>query len=47
MTCGSTATMQQATPLTLAFITTLLAYYLVQGLGLALRMQRLITRPPG
>ncbi len=47
MTGGSTATMQQATPLTLAFITTLLAYYLVQGLGLALRMQRLITRPPG
>lgn len=47
MTGGGAATMQQASPLTLAFISTLLAYYLVQGLGLAVRMQRLITPPSG
>ena len=38
------ATMQQASPLTLAFVSTLLAYYLVQGIGLAWRMRQLATR---
>ncbi len=45
MTGGSAAAMQQGSTLTLAFVSTLLAYYLVQGIGLAWRMQQLTTRP--
>ena len=37
--------MQQGSTLTFAFVSTLLAYYLVQGLGLAWRMQQLTTHP--
>jgi hypothetical protein len=44
MSGDGASAMQQASPLTLAFVSTLLAYYLVQGLGLAWRMQQLTTR---
>lgn len=45
VTGGGAATMQQGSTLTLAFVSTLLAYYLVQGIGLAWRMQHLTARP--
>lgn len=45
MTGDGAAAMQQASPLTLAFVSTLLAYYLVQGVGLAWRMQQLAAHP--
>ena len=44
MSGDGASAMQQASPLTLAFVSTLLAYYLVQGIGLAWRMQQLTTR---
>ncbi len=45
MTGGGMASMQQGGTLTLAFVATLLAYYLLQGIGLAWRMQQLTTQP--
>ncbi len=47
VTGNGAATMQQASPLTLAFISTLLAYYLVHGIGLAWHMRQLATQQPG
>ena len=45
MAGGGPTTLQQGSTLTLAFVSTLLAYYLVQGVGLAWRMQQLTTQP--
>ena len=37
---------QQASPLTFGFMAALVAYYLVRGIGLALRMRALSAQPP-